>query len=156
MSNNSSVSWLFICFIASEKRFVVHVVAVSSFFKALQEHAAIFPTHSVVFTLQIPLFLAEYVGKQLQYYFTDTERIYNEFSRCINSPMNSLVVSQAKTYQGLIPLSYSDVSKRFSLSSWNGDYYEGGQAFILHSSLIEFFNSIFFVSNNANILNLFQ
>jgi hypothetical protein len=148
-------SWLFVCFVQSERKFVVHTVAVQSFFQALQEHAAIFPAHSVVFSLQIPLYLAEYTGKQLQAYFADSERIYVEFAKAINAPMQSLVVTQVKTYQGLVPLTYSDVSKRFALSVWDGDYYQSAQAFVLHVSLVEFFNSIFFVSG-INVLNMFN
>ena len=152
----SNLSWLFICYIASERRFIVHVIAVPSFFKALTEHAAIFPSHSVVFSLQVPSHLSVYIGRQLQNLFLDSEPIYAEFARCINAPLNSLVVDQIKTYQGLIPLSYSDSSRRFSLSLWHGEYYESAQAFVLHASLIEFFNSIFFVSDNMNASNLFK
>lgn len=148
-------SWLFVCYVQSERKFIVHTIAVQSFFQALKEHSAIFPSHAVIFSLQIPLHLAEYIGRQLQGYFIESERIYSEFARCINTPMQSLVVNQVKTYQGLVPLTYSDVSKRFGLSVWNGDYYESAQAFVLHPSLIEFFNSVFFISS-ANILNMFR
>lgn len=149
--------WLFVCFIASEKKYVCHTVANPSFFKALQEHAAIFPTHHVVFTLQVPMFLAEYIGKELQYFFKDSDAVYAEFVKCINAPNVSFVITQVKTYQGLIPLTYSDVNKRFGLSAWNGEYYEAAQAFVLHASLIEFFNFLFFNNHSDNNpLNLFR
>jgi hypothetical protein len=147
--------WLFVCFVQAERKFVVHTVAVQSFYQALQEHSAIFPAHSVVFSLQVPLYLAEYIGRQLQAYFVDSERIYVEFARAINTPVQTLVVTQVKSYQGLIPLTYSDVSKRFALSVWDGEYYQSAQAFVLHVSLVEFFNSIFFVSS-TNVLNMFN
>lgn len=155
MKKSPISSWLFVCFIQSERKFVVHTIAVQSFYQALTEHSALFPSHSVVFSIQIPLYLAEYIGRQLQGYFIESERIYSEFARYINTPVQSLVVNQVKTYQGLIPLTYSDVSKRFGLSVWNGDYYESAQAFVLHSSLIEFFNSIFFVTSD-NVFNMFK
>lgn len=154
MKINTS-GWLFVCYVQSERKFVVHTIAVQSFFQALTEHKAVFPAHNAVFTLSVPLHLAEYLSLQLQSFFSDSERVYQEFSRCINNPVQSLVVSQVKSYQGLIPLTYSDSSKRFALSVWRGEYYENAQAFILHVSLIEFFNSVFFVSSN-NILNMFQ
>lgn len=155
MKKPPSTSWLFICYIPTERKFVVHTVAVQSFYTAITEHAAIYPTYAVIFSMQISLYLAEYIGRQLQGYFIESERIYAEFARCINTPMQSLIVTQVKTYQGLIPLTYSDVSKRFALSVWNGEYYESAQAFVLHVSLIEFFNSVFFVTSN-DILNLFK
>lgn len=85
--------WLFVYFIQSERRFGGHTIAVSSFYQALKEHIAVFPTHNVVFALQVPLYLAEYTSKQLQACFVDSERIFSEFSRSINTPMQSLVVS---------------------------------------------------------------
>jgi hypothetical protein len=148
-------AWLFVCFVQSEAKFVIHTIAVQSFYQAMTEHKAVFPSYSVVFCLQLPVYLAEYIGRQLQIYFQDYERIYKEFARCVNAPSATLVVSQVRSYQGLIPLTYSDVSRRFTLSAWNGDYYANASAFVLHVSLIEFFNSIFFVTGN-DVLNLFK
>lgn len=151
----SSVGWLFVCYVQSENKFIVHVISVSSFYQAFKEHASLFPSHSVVFTLQVPVYLAEYLGKHLQSLFVDADCVYAEFARCISATTQSMIVNQVKTYQGLIPLSYSDASRRFALASWRGEYYEDAQAFVLHVSLVEFFNSIFFTSVN-NVLNLFK
>lgn len=155
MKKVSAFSWLFVCYIQSERRFTVNAVAVQSFFQALTEHKAVFPAHNVIFSVQTPLHLAECVGKQLQGCFNEPEKIYAEFAQRINVPVQSFVVSQVKTYQGLVPLTYNDVSARYGLSAWNGDYYESAQAFVLHPSLIEFFNSIFFVTSD-NVLNMFK
>jgi hypothetical protein len=150
-----SNSWFFVCYVQAESKFVIHTIAVPSFFQALSEHKSLFANHSVVFCLQIPVYLAEYLGGQLHTYFSDYDRIYKEFARCVNFPVNSMIVSQVKTYQGLIPLSWSDSARRFSLASWQGEYYDGAQAFVLHVSLIEFFNSIFFTTGDS-ILNMFK
>ncbi|MDH6309796.1 hypothetical protein M2451_002020 [Dysgonomonas sp. PFB1-18] len=151
----SNISWLFVCYVQSERKFLVHIISVASFYKALTEHSSLFPAHNVVFALQVPVHLAEYTGRHFQSLFADSDHIYSEFAKCINTPMQSLIVTQVKTYQGLVPLTYSDANKRLSLSSWRGEYYESAQAFVLHVSLIEFFNSIFYVSS-TNILNLFK
>ncbi|MBF0574407.1 hypothetical protein [Dysgonomonas sp. GY617] len=148
-------AWLFICFVVSERKYVCHVIATPLFSTALQEHAALFPSHHVVFSLQVPLYLAEYIGKELQYFFKDSEAVYKEFVRLVNSSQG-VIIAPVKTYNGLVPLSFSDVSKCFCLSRWNGEYYENAQAFILSPALVEFFNFLFFQRQDVNPLNLFK
>lgn len=156
MINKNIIAWVFVCFIQSERRFVVHSLNLNSFHEALTVHAQTFPSHSTVFCIKTPVSLASVVVKSLQGCLFDSEAVFDLFHKLlsVNNPLLPMI--PVKTYQGLVPLTYSNAENRLILSAWNKERYIDATAFILSEKLLILFNEYLYMSSKNDVLNLFK
>lgn len=149
-------AWVFVCFIQSERKFIAHSLSINSFAQALQMHSQTFPSHSVVFCFKCPIYMTSVVVKTFQNCLLDSDKVFSQFVNLLNVDNNLMPITPVKTYQGLVPLSYSTNENRLLLSMWNNERYIDAVGFILSIKLLPLFNEYLYSCSQNEILKLFQ